>query len=153
MYAESVSSTLTDKDETVSSERAYMLSDTSVSVSGNGVSGKRVTVAAGGEVELTVVLTLSKAAKDYLDASFENGMYVEGFVRLLSTDGGVNLSAPFLAFYGDWTQAPIFDLTYFETNPDEITDAIDDEDKLKPDAWATRPLAGLSKVYIGSMGG
>ncbi|WP_251617190.1 leucine-rich repeat protein [Pumilibacter muris] len=153
VYTESVSSTLTDKDETVSSERAYMLSDTSVSVSGNGVSGKRVTVAAGGEVELTVVLTLSKAAKDYLDASFENGMYVEGFVRLLSTDGGVNLSAPFLAFYGDWTQAPIFDLTYFETNPDEINDAIDDEDKIKPDAWATRPIAGLSKDYIGYMGG
>ena len=154
VYTESVSKTLTDKDETVSSERAYMLSDTSVSVSGNGVSGKRVSVSAGGEVDLTVVLTLSKAAKDYLDASFENGMYVEGFVRLIAADeGGVNLSAPFLAFYGDWTKAPIFDLTYFETNPDEINDAIDNEDKIKPDAWATRPIAGLSKDYIGYMGG
>lgn len=155
VYTESVSATLTDKDKTVSSERAYMLSDTTLSVSGTGVSGTRVTVPANGSVELTVTLTLTSSAKAYLDRSFENGMYVEGFVRLTSESGansGINLNVPYLAFYGDWTQAPMFDLTYFDTNPDEINDAIDDEDKIKPDAYATRPIAGFTSDYIGYMG-
>ncbi len=154
-YTETVSKTLTDKDKTVSSERAYMLDDTAVTVSGNGVSGNRVTVGPHSQTEIRMTLTLSAAAKKYLDDSFENGMYVEGFVTLKAesgSNGGIHLNVPYLAFYGDWTQAPMFDLTYFETNPDEINEAIDDEDKTKPDAYATRPLAGFTSDYIGHMG-
>lgn len=153
VYTESVSKTLTDKDKTVSSERAYMLSDTAVKAEGAGVSGNIITVAAKSETDVTVTLTLSDSSKEYIRKSFANGMYVEGFVCLNATDGGVNLNAPFLAFFGDWTKAPLYDLTYFETNPDEINNAIDDIDKTKPDAWATRPIGKLYKDYISYLGG
>ncbi|MDE7395277.1 MAG: leucine-rich repeat protein [Clostridiales bacterium] len=163
VYSEGVSKTLTDKDETTSDQRAYMFrdathNDATISVKASSssgaapVTGTSITVGGGTTLDVTVTITLSEGAKDYLNKSFEFGMYVEGFVTLNATDGGVSLRAPFLAFYGDWTEAPIFDLTYFETNPDEINDAIDKEDKIMPDAWATRPIAGLEKDYIGYMG-
>ena len=56
-------------------------------------------------------------------AQFPNGGYVEGFVTLtqVAADGSaltdpIDLGLPFLAFYGDWTKAPIMDSTdYWET--------------------------------------
>lgn len=56
-------------------------------------------------------------------AQFPNGSYVEGFVTLtqVAADGSaltdpIDLGLPFLAFYGDWTKAPIMDSTdYWET--------------------------------------
>ena len=56
-------------------------------------------------------------------AQFPNGGYVEGFVTLtqVAADGSsltdpIDLGVPFLAFYGDWTKAPIMDSTdYWET--------------------------------------
>ena len=155
VFTETVAKTLTDKDKTVSAERAYMLGDTATIVEASGASGNSVTVSAGGTLDVKVTLKISDAAKKYLDASFENGMYVEGFIRLVPVGGvnnGIAVGAPFLAFYGDWTQAPMFDLTYFETNPDELNDAIDNEDKTKPDIFATRPIGGLESDYIGYMG-
>ena len=62
-------------------------------------------------------------------------MYVEGFVTLTAKEGTtVNLNAPFLAFYGDWTEAPIMDLDFYQTNKDELDDSIDLLDKTLPDA-------------------
>ena len=56
-------------------------------------------------------------------AAFTNGAFVDGFVTLtqVDKDGGeladsIDLGVPFLAFYGDWTVAPIMDSTdYWET--------------------------------------
>ena len=42
------------------------------------------------------------------------GAYVEGFVQLMSEDS-VSLSAPFLAFYGDFGEAPLFDTETYES--------------------------------------
>lgn len=56
--------------------------------------------------DVTVTITLSDADKKYLDDSFANGMYIDGFVYL---KGDVDLSIPMLAFYGNWADASMFE--------------------------------------------
>lgn len=79
---------------------------------------------------MTVTLTLTAADRTYLNQNFENGIYVEGFVCLDSKDeGGVDLSIPYLAFYGDWTEAPAMDAEAFDAEgavvaPTEVIGAI-----------------------------
>lgn len=53
-----------------------------------------------------VTIQLRADDKKYLDENFENGMYVDGFVFF---DGKVDLSFPFLAFYGNWSDSSMFD--------------------------------------------
>ncbi len=78
------------------------------SVSGD----KKVTLAPAGEqTEVSVTITLTEQQKAELDKSFENGIFVEGFVRLTPVHSGTApvLSVPFVAFYGDWSQPGMFD--------------------------------------------
>lgn len=156
VMSEGVSDTKTTDGKTTVTEQGYTLSGAKVEVkliSGGTLSDKTVTVAGGATAELEVKITLSDADKKYLDDSFANGMYVEGFVTLTAKEGTtVSLSAPYLAFYGDWTQAPIFDLDYYATNKDELDDSIDLLDKTLPDAYATRPIGGVEQDYVNYMG-
>ena len=156
VMTEGVSDTKTSHGETTVTEQGYLLDGASVvvsSVKNGSLNGSSVTVGAGQTAEVTVTVTLSDADKKYMDDSFENGMYVEGFVVLDAAAGTeIDLSVPYLGFYGDWTEAPIFDLDYFETNKDEIDDAIDVEDKTLPDAYATRPIGGISDDYVSYLG-
>ncbi len=157
VMTEGVSSTYTNHGETTVTEEGYLLNGASrkvTSVSGDGsASGNTVTVSAGGTLQVTVTVTLSDEDKQYLDESFENGMYVEGFVTLTARGTkGINLNVPFLTFYGDWTQAPIFDEEYFDTNADEIDAGIDDADKVMEDAYATKVIGGLYSDYIAYLG-
>ena len=100
-----------------SSETAVALSHTFTT----SCKDNRVAVSAGGEQEVTVTVTLTNAKEEL--KNFENGAYVEGFVTLkqVAADGGkleaaIDLGIPYLAFYGDWTKAPIIDSTdYWET--------------------------------------
>lgn len=70
----------------------------------------QVTVAAGETVALTARITLTDGDKKYMDDSFSNGMFVEGFLYAKSTDeDGVDLTMPFVGFYGNWSDAPVFD--------------------------------------------
>ncbi len=158
VFTEGVSETKTSHGETTVTEEAYVLGGattvlTTSDSDGGGIKDNTVTVLAGGELDLTVTITLSDEDKAYLDTSFENGMYVEGFVTLTNHDeNGVDLSVPYLAFYGDWSVAPLFDLDYYETNADELDDSIAIEDKTMPDAYATRPIGGISEDYISYLG-
>ena len=68
-----------------------------------------VTVPAGGEVSFTVTVACAQTFKDWAAENMPNGAYVEGYSMLASTDGGVDLSVPFMGFYGDWSAAPLFD--------------------------------------------
>ena len=159
VLTEGISDTKTSHGETTVTETAYSLAHSVMqitSANGGTVSedNKCVTVPAGGTTEVTVTLTLSDFDKNYLDTNFENGGYVEGFITL-SADGedrAQDLNVPYLAFYGDWTVAPIFDLDYFETNKDELDDSIDPLDKTLPDAYATRPIGGSTGDFIGYLG-
>ena len=156
VLTEGVSDTKTAAGETTVTEEAYSLDGSKIylmSVEGGTHSGATVEVEAGESAEVTVRIELSKEDKKYLNDSFENGMYVEGFVVLKADSGtDVSLSIPYLAFYGDWTKAPLFDLTYFDTNADELDDGIDEEDKTKADAYPTRPVGGVSDDYVSYLG-
>ena len=157
VMTEGISDTKTNDGEYTVNEQGYLLENgTTVeitNVSNGTLSGTNLTVAAGATADVTVTVTISDADKEYLNR-FENGMYVEGFVKLTATSGTeVSLSAPFLAFYGDWTVAPLFDIDYFETNADEIDDSIDLADKTLPDAYATRPVGSLYDDYVSFLGG
>ncbi len=156
VYTEGVSENKTNKGETTSTQDSRLLDGAKIdvkSVSGGSLSGTKLTVAAGSEAKLTVTITLSDADKKYLDQSFENGMYVEGFVTLKALDkNSVDLNAPYLAFYGDWTESPLFDIEYFETSKDELDDSIDLLDKTLPDAYATRPVGGTTYDYMSFLG-
>ncbi len=69
-----------------------------------------VTVPANGTADVTVSIALSETGKKWIQDHFENGNYVEGYVYLTNTaESGVSLNLPFLGFYGDWTDAPVFD--------------------------------------------
>ena len=153
VVTEGVSDTLTNAGETTVTEQSYILEGASITVEGESVKGTKVTVEAGESADVTVTVTLSEADKQYLDQSFENGMYVEGFITLTASSGtDIDLSVPYLAFYGDWTVAPLFDLTYYETNADELDTGIDEEDKLKADAYATRAIGGISGDFVSYLG-
>ena len=156
VMTEGVSETKTVDGQTVVTEEGYLLEGVSVNVTSvqNGTqNGQSVTVAAGSTVDVELTVTLSDADKKYLDDSFANGMYVEGFVQLdAQGENTVDLGCPFLAFYGDWTQAPMFDIEYFETNKDELDSAVDFEDKTMPDAYASRPIGSLYGDYVSYLG-
>ena len=155
VLTEGVSDTKTSHGNTTITEEAYELKGATLrinSVEGGSKSGMKVTVPAGGEAKIVATITLSSADKKYLDDSFANGMYVEGFISLDAAGDEVDISAPYLAFYGDWTKAPIFDLDYFATNKDELDDSIDLLDKTLPDAYATRPIGGTNNDYVNYLG-
>ena len=71
-------------------------------------------VEAGESAVVSVNVTLAEADKSYFANYYPNGGYVEGFTTLtaLHTEG-VDLSLPYLAFYGDWSDAPLLDDGYY----------------------------------------
>ena len=80
-------------------------------------SAASVTVAPGESVSVDVTITLSDADKEWLQQHYVNGGWVEGFVYAESADAeGVDLSLPFMGFYGDWTESPMFDTAYWYEN-------------------------------------
>ncbi len=129
------------------------------SATGDGnVAGNLVTVSANGTLKLNVTYTLTQDDKDKIERLFPYGMYVEGFVKLEAredddnTKDDIDLNIPFLAFYGDWTQAPLFDKTYFEVESEAHDMSIDEEDKLKADYYATTPYGSFANNYIIPLG-
>ena len=77
-----------------------------------------VTVTAKGTADVTVTVKLSDALRKELTDTFENGIYIEGYITLkqqATAEGvtGCDLSIPYLAFYGDWDQAPVIDIGYY----------------------------------------
>ena len=104
------------KTYTTSSETAVVLDHTFTT----NCTDNRVAVAAGSTADVTVTVTLTDPAKTL--KTFTNGFYVDGFVTLAEVDAdgkelpdAIDLSVPFLAFYGDWTKAPIMESdTYWE---------------------------------------
>ncbi|MBR3779379.1 MAG: leucine-rich repeat protein [Clostridia bacterium] len=156
VITEGVSDTKTNSGKTTVTEEAYVLAGAKLeifSVDGGSADGSTIKVAAGKQAKVTVRITLTDANKKYLDKSFENGMYVEGFLSLDAKSGTeYDLNVPYLAYYGDWTRAPMFDLEYYDTNADELDDGIDVEDKLMADSFATRAVGGLQGDYVSYLG-
>lgn len=77
-----------------------------------------VTVPANGSVHVTATIALSKEGRAYMEETFSNGNYLEGYVYLNATADAegkvaVSQSIPFLAFYGNWTDSSMFDTTEY----------------------------------------
>ena len=155
VMTEGVSDVKTHKGEYTVNEEGYILEGATVefTVENGTKDGDSLSIEAGKSAKVTVTITLSDEDKKYIDDSFANGMYVEGFVMLHAKgDTKQDLNVPYLGFYGDWTKAPILDLDYFETNEDELDESIPTLDKTLPDAYATRPIGGLYSDYIAYLG-
>lgn len=77
-----------------------------------------VTLSASSTTTVDVSLALTEKGKAALDKDFPNGIYVEGFVTLTPVNGGdtISLGLPFLGFYGNWSAAPIFDASVYDTD-------------------------------------
>ena len=98
-------------------EQAYMFNDAGITVSvrNGALAGNTVTVEAGTTAAIKVVIELTEADKKYLDETFVNGMYVEGFATLKALDeGSYDLSIPFISFYGDWDHLPMLEPTLID---------------------------------------
>lgn len=125
-------------------EKAYMLDDSKITYYVGGSENPHIgdiTVGANQSVSVRVIVELSDAAKNYINSSFENGMYVEGFVSMQATgDTKMTIGLPYLAFYGDWTAAPLFDYDTYQIAESEADTSVDPENKLKASAAATRVL-------------
>ena len=77
-----------------------------------------VTLPAGGSVEIQVSVALTESQKEALNANYPSGAYLEGyfFAKQFSTaegELGVTHSIPLLGFYGNWSEASMFDKTTF----------------------------------------
>ena len=73
-----------------------------------------ITVAPGETVDVTLTLRISDQARSYIEERFKYGSYIEGYVTL-TPDTGVSLSVPFLGFYGNWNEAPMFESGGYDT--------------------------------------
>ncbi|MDE6656602.1 MAG: leucine-rich repeat protein, partial [Anaeroplasmataceae bacterium] len=144
---------LSTSDADYVAEMAYMLNPSvEFDVSGNGHKDKNmVVVSANGDCIISVSMQLSKKDKSYLNQNFENGMYVEGFITL-DTKEGIDLNIPLLAFFGDWSEAPIFDKSYYEVESEAYDMAIDDDDRIKADYYASTPFGRYYYDYIIPLG-
>lgn len=112
---------LTDTALTYEARAVLLRPDTAVDENGNvlmldsdftikTVDPGVVAVPANGSASVDRTVSLTEAEKAALNELFANGTYVEGFVILTDAGGDApQIGLPFLAFYGDWTAAPIFD--------------------------------------------
>ncbi len=142
-------------------EKAYMLNDMCsieyfTGKDANSLSSHNgtVEVPANSTLAVRVKITLGTQAREYLDKNFENGMYIEGFVSMVANGNTkVTLGLPYLGFYGDWTDAPLFDYDTYELAESEKDTNVPPEDKLKASAAETRVLGMyFDDQYILPMG-
>ena len=101
----------TDKDETVSTDDVQAYLDALVGNESEADLDEMIMmVGPTSTTSVTVSVTLSAEDKAFLDTYYPNGGYVEGFTFLKALGGDcVDLSLPFLGFYGDWAAAPVLD--------------------------------------------
>lgn len=79
------------------------------------VSSTKVTVPAGGSVKVELTFALSEDQKEFFDAYYTSGAYIEGFIYATpdaSAEGveGVEHSIPVFGFYGNWSDASMYDV-------------------------------------------
>ena len=95
-----------DADGDVDSHDAYVFL--------KGLSTTAATLPAKGSVDLTVRFTLTEGARSFIEESFPNGTYIQGFL-FAQVEGGTAHSIPVLGFYGNWTDPGMFDVGQWTT--------------------------------------
>lgn len=96
--------------------------------------------------------SISEADKDKIEAMYETGTYIEGYVSLTSTDGHVDLSVPYMGFYSltdrhadyDYSTPEVVEPFEFEKDPKKIygSDLIND---------VAKSLVGKDYAEFGSL--
>ncbi len=98
------------KTSTLNGQTVTVLSGSARNISSNTytqVTGDTsVTVPANSTARVTLTISLKAGIKSDLDSRFPHGVYIDGEVIL---DGDVDLVVPYLAFYGNWNEASVFD--------------------------------------------
>lgn len=109
-----------------------------------------ITVPAKGTAAFTGQVSLTEDQKDELNSLFKNGTYVEGFVILKDkTDTNPQLGLPMLAFYGDWTAAPIFDSANWFDAPQDGENVLNNESTWNTTIIGSQIIAGNEVIgYI-----
>ncbi len=80
----------------------------------------QVSVSGNSSEKFSTNVSLNDEKKAELSELFPNGTYVEGYVILTDAEGdNPQLGVPMLAFFGDWTAAPIFDSANWYDEPDD----------------------------------
>lgn len=78
----------------------------SIEISGDA----KITVPANSSIPVEINVSLNNSETTKLKSIFTNGFFIEGFIELVSTDSSnPTLSIPYLGFYGNWGNVPIFD--------------------------------------------
>ena len=95
-----------DADGDVDSHDAYVFL--------KGLSTTAATLPANGSVDLTVRFSLTEGARSFIEESFPNGTYIQGFL-FAQVQGGTAHSIPVLGFYGNWTDPGMFDVGQWTT--------------------------------------
>ncbi|MBE6950463.1 MAG: hypothetical protein E7451_03910 [Ruminococcaceae bacterium] len=118
-YATGVRSSLNDMDNAdvdgdgdVDSYDAYVFL--------RSLSTTTATLPANGSVDITVRFSLTDGARSWIEESFPNGTYLQGFLYAQVEDG-TSHSIPVLGFYGNWSDPGMFDVgewTTFATGED-----------------------------------
>ena len=101
-----------DGDGSIDSHDAYVFL--------RDLSGVTAALPAGGETEIRVEFSLTRELREMLEETYPNGTYIQGylFAETGSTDEGVagtSHSIPVLGFYGNWTDASMFDVGQWTT--------------------------------------
>ena len=98
--------------------------------------------------KVNVKITLSDSDRKYLEG-YENGMYVDGYIYV---NGLVPMSVPFLAFYGDWMDSPMFeDYDYMKAVYDsDYADNVITYSGVDKTNWLSTSLFGTNeeKMYV-----
>ncbi len=88
----------------------YFMAEQDMELSGTVSFDKdTVTVPANGRASVKVQVTLSEEDLAFFAEAYPNGGFVEGYVYLCDQEGYPVLNLPYMGFYGDWTDAPLFD--------------------------------------------
>ena len=104
-----------NKDEAVAAADVQAYLDALVGKTSEAdLEAEMLKVEAGETAVVSVNVTLADADKAFFDTYYPNGGYVEGFTTLTALQAeGVDLSLPYLGFYGDWNDAPVLDDGYY----------------------------------------
>ncbi len=97
-------------------EKAHMFNDADITVSVTGAVYEDgvITIDGNKRAGIKVVIKLTGDEKAYMDETFVNGIYVEGYSHLTNVADNSTLVMPFISFYGDWDAVPMFDATVYE---------------------------------------
>ncbi len=112
------------------------------------------TVENGKTLEIVVKITMSDKDKSYIKSNFKNGMFVEGFLQLISkTEGQCDLNLPYMGFYGDWEAAELLDYDCYEIAEFKKDTSLNDNERPQANVWATQAYAMYyNNEYIVPMG-